>query len=87
MIVEKPIMVSLMLDPRFKNPCIVFSFVGREQGVAIVEEYDKKSLYFMLVKHHEHLHPLVKLINNFANHDILSRLQFGYFSTNYYKHK
>jgi hypothetical protein len=34
----------------------------------------------MLVKCHEHLHPLVKFNNNFANHDIfLSRLQFGYF--------
>jgi hypothetical protein len=29
-----------------------FSFIGHEQGVAIVEEYDRKSLY--------HLHPLVK---------------------------
>jgi hypothetical protein len=64
MIVEKPIMVYLMLDPRFKSLCIVSSFVGREQGVVIVEEYNKKSLYLMLVKCHEHLHVLVKLNNN-----------------------
>ncbi len=49
-------MISLMLDLRFKSLRIVSSFVGREQGVAFVEEYDKNSLYPMLVKCHEHLH-------------------------------
>jgi hypothetical protein len=29
-------MISLMLNPRYKNLCIVSSFVGREQGVAFV---------------------------------------------------
>jgi hypothetical protein len=43
-----------MLDLRFKSLCIVSSFVGREQNVALVEEYDGKSLYPMLVKCHEH---------------------------------
>jgi hypothetical protein len=60
-------MISLMLDPRHKNLHIIFSFVGREQGVALVEEYDRKSLYPMLIKCHEHLHPLVTLETNFAN--------------------
>jgi hypothetical protein len=53
-------MIFLMLNPKFKNFCIVSSFVGREQGVVIVEEYDKKTLYPMLMKCHEQLHPLVK---------------------------
>jgi uncharacterized protein YktA (UPF0223 family) len=53
-------MTSLMLDLRYKSLHIVSSFVGREQGVAQVEEYDRKSLYPMLVKCHEHLHPLVR---------------------------
>jgi hypothetical protein len=44
-------MISLMLDPRFKTLHIVSSFVGRKQGVALVEEYDRKSLYPMLVKY------------------------------------
>jgi len=35
-----------MLDPRFKNLRIISSFVGRKQGVAFVEEYDKKILVF-----------------------------------------
>jgi len=30
------------------------------QGVIIVEEYDKKSLYPMLLEFHHHLHPLAK---------------------------
>jgi len=77
-------MISLMLDPRFKNLCIISSFVGREQGVALVEEYDRKSLYRVLVKCHEHLHPLVRLDNNCVDQgiskqdcslDILSKLQ------------
>jgi hypothetical protein len=50
-------MFSLMLDPRFKSLSLVSSFIGREQGVAIAEKYDLKSLYPMLKCHH-HLHPL-----------------------------
>jgi hypothetical protein len=43
-------MFSLMLDPRFKTFCLVSSFIGHEQGKAIVEEYDKQSLFPMLLK-------------------------------------
>jgi hypothetical protein len=32
-----------MLDLRYKSLHIVSSFVGKEQGVALVEEYDRKS--------------------------------------------
>jgi len=60
-------MTSLMLNPRYKSLRITSSFVGREQGVVLVEEYDKKSLYPMLVKCHEHLHPLVRSKTNFIN--------------------
>jgi len=60
-----------MLDRRYENLCVVSSFVEKEQGVALVEEYDRKSLYIMLVKCHEHFHPLVNSERNFANHDIL----------------
>jgi hypothetical protein len=31
-----------MVNPKFKNLDLVASFIGHEQGVAIVEEYDKK---------------------------------------------
>jgi hypothetical protein len=55
-------MISLMLDPKFKSLHIIFSFVGREQGVTLIEEYDRKTLYPMLVKCREHLHPLVRLV-------------------------
>jgi len=60
-------MISLMLDPRYKKLHIVSSFVKKEQGVVLVEEYDRKSLYPMLVKFHKHLHPLVRSEMNFAN--------------------
>jgi hypothetical protein len=63
-------MISLMWHPRIKSLRIVSSFVGREQGVALVEEYDRKSLYPMLVKCHEHLYPLVKLDRTSTDQDI-----------------
>ncbi len=47
-------MTSLMLNPKYKSLHIVSSFVRKEQGVVLVEEYDKKSLYLMLVKCHEY---------------------------------
>jgi hypothetical protein len=53
-------MFSLMLDLRLKKNCLVFSLIGHEQGKAIVEEYDKKSLFPMLLKCYYHLHPLVE---------------------------
>jgi len=47
-----------MLEPKIKK--IVSSFVGQEQGVYLVKEYDKKYLYPMLVKCYEYLHPLIR---------------------------
>jgi hypothetical protein len=57
-------MIFLMLNLRFKSFCLTSSFVGKEQGVAIVEKYDRKSLYAMLLKCH---HPLVETQSSFAN--------------------
>jgi hypothetical protein len=68
-------MISFMLNPRFKSFHIVSSFVGREQGVvALVEEYDRKSLYPMLIKYHEHLHPLVRLDRKYVDQDIFEQI-------------
>ncbi len=73
-------MIFLMLNPRFKNLHIVSSFVGRKKNVNLVEEYDKKSLYLMLVKCHEHLHPFIRLNKHYVDQDIfLLRSQFGHF--------
>jgi hypothetical protein len=52
----------LMLDPRFKSFHLVFSFVGQEEGVSIVDEYDRKTLYPMLLKCYHHLHPMTKSV-------------------------
>jgi hypothetical protein len=53
-------MLSFVLDPRLKILLLLSSFIGHEQGSTIVEEYDTKSLYFMLLECHHHLHPLAK---------------------------
>jgi hypothetical protein len=53
-------MLSLMLDPKFKNFCVVSSFVGQKEGVSIVDEYDMKTLYLILLKSSHHLHPITK---------------------------
>jgi hypothetical protein len=38
----------------------VSSLIGYEQGKAILEQYDKKSLFLMFLKCHCQLHPLVE---------------------------
>ncbi len=50
-------MLSLMLDLKFKNLHLMFSFIALEQGKVIVEEYDKKTLYAMWLNYYHHLHP------------------------------
>ncbi len=55
---EKAHNMFLMLDPRFKSFHLVSSFVGQEEGVSIMDEYDKKTLYPMLLKCYHHLHPM-----------------------------
>ncbi len=49
-------MLALMLDPRFKNLCLVLFFIDCNQRVTIVEQYDTMSLYPMLMKCYYHLH-------------------------------
>ncbi len=49
-----------MLDPRFKTLHLVSTLIGCEQGKAIVEEYDQKSLFPMFLKCCYHLDPLVE---------------------------
>jgi len=60
-------MISLMLDPKYNSFCIISSFIRKEQGVDLVEEYDRKYLYHMLVKCDEYLHPLMRLETNSNN--------------------
>jgi hypothetical protein len=55
-------MFSLMLDPRFKSFCPISSFVGRKEGVSIVDEYDRRTLYPMPLKCYHHLHPITEFV-------------------------
>jgi len=47
-----------MLDPKLKNLHLTYIFIGREEGVNIVEEYDKQLLYPMFKKCYHHLHSM-----------------------------
>jgi hypothetical protein len=49
-------MLSLMLDLRFK----ILRLIGHKQGKEIVEKYDKKSSFPMLLKCYYHLHPMIE---------------------------
>jgi len=50
---------------------LVFSFIGYEQGISIVERYDWKSLQPMFLKCFHHLHPV-------ENYDIESTKHRSY---------
>jgi hypothetical protein len=63
-------MLALMLDPRLKSLHLVFSFIGCDQGIAIVEQYDTMPLYLILMKCYYHLHPSIEFDNSFANHKV-----------------
>ncbi len=56
-----------MLDPRLKSLHLVFSFIGSDQGITIVEKCDITSLYPMLMKSYYHLHPSIESKNGFAH--------------------
>jgi hypothetical protein len=60
-------MLALMLDLRFKSLHLVFSFIGSDQGITIVEKCDITSLYPMLMKSYYHLHPSIESKNGFAH--------------------
>jgi hypothetical protein len=49
-------MFSLMLDGQDLRVFVLCLHVGREQGVFIVEKYDEKTLYPMLLKCYHYLH-------------------------------
>jgi hypothetical protein len=42
-------------------------FIGRDQGVIIVEQFDTMSLYPMFMKCYYHLHPLIDFDNDFVD--------------------
>jgi hypothetical protein len=54
-------MLFLMLDPRFKSLCLVSFILGWEEGVSIMDEYDKTILYPMLLKCYHHLQNLLNV--------------------------
>jgi hypothetical protein len=49
-----------MLDLRFKNLYLKSFVFGQEEGVSIMDECDRRTLYLMFLKCYHHLHPLTK---------------------------
>ncbi len=60
-------MLCLMLDFKFRNLHIISSFIGYEEKVNIVEEYDRRSLYLMLLNCYHYLHPMTEFEVGCAN--------------------
>jgi hypothetical protein len=60
-----------MLNPRFLNICLVSLFIDCEQDIVIVEEYNNKIVYPMLVKCYHHLHPLIDNGSIFTKENIV----------------
>jgi hypothetical protein len=51
-------MLCLMLDLRFKNLCLISSFIDYEKKGEHCWKYDKQSLYLMFLKCYHCLHPM-----------------------------
>ncbi len=54
-------MLALILNMRYKNLKIIFTFVVKELKVTIVKDYDKKVFFLMILKTHYILHPWLLL--------------------------
>jgi len=65
-----------------KNICLVSSFIDYEDGISIVNEYDKKSLYSMLVKCYYHLHLLVDNRSAFVEELFIENCSLNIFDMN-----
>jgi len=54
--------MSLMLNLNFTTLCLIlFRLVNHEGDVTIIEDFDKRSMYFMLLKCYYHLHLVLEL--------------------------
>jgi hypothetical protein len=63
-------MLFLLLDPRFKKFKLI-SFIGREQVVSIMEEYDQQSSFLMFLKCYHIFQPMVEFehVANMQTHE------------------
>ncbi len=58
---------------------MVSSFSDCEQDISIVEEYNSKILYLMLVKYYHHLHPLIDNGSVFTKEKIIENCNLDFF--------
>ncbi len=76
-------MLSLMLDPRFKNLRLVSFLIGQEEGASIVRIYDMRSFFLMFLKCHLHLHPIIGFEIVEQNIDVDNNLDIFEMTTSY----
>jgi hypothetical protein len=57
----------------------VSSFIGRDQGVSTVQQYDIVSLYPIFMKSYYHLHPLIESNNGFADKKWMTTIILDFF--------
>jgi hypothetical protein len=71
-------MLCLILNLKFKSIHLILFFIGCQEGVSIVEEYDRWWSYFMLLKCYRYLHPMVKfeVRDAYQTIDVDSNLDF-----------
>ncbi len=50
-------MLAIMLDPEYKNMCLVITYLGREAIVTLVANYDEQLLLPLLLKAYKGLLP------------------------------
>jgi uncharacterized protein YbbC (DUF1343 family) len=67
-----------MLDPIFKSMRLVSSLIGKKQAISIVEEYDQRSLFPMLLKCYHIFHPMAKF-GHVANMQIDEKINLNIF--------
>jgi len=56
-------MLYFMLDPQYKNVCFMYFFIGLQEGIEVVRDYDKRSQCWENVMN-TYIHYLFAFLNN-----------------------
>jgi len=71
-------MFTLILNSKYNNLRIFFTLIGKELRVVVVEDYNKKSLFPMLLKTQHFLHHLA-ILNLWKRKQVIKTLTFTFF--------
>ncbi len=71
----------LLLDPKFKSLCLIFSFIGWKEKSGIIDEHHRCVLYHMLLKWYHHLHLMSRSKVGYVEQTIYENFNLKHFST------